>query len=143
MANHAAIVREAYDAFNRRDAPACLSHFHPAAEWTSAENFLYADESPYVGAEAIQRLLFERILGDWDNFSLTLEEILADGHLVILNGRFKGKFKASGASINAQFVHVLQFREGKIARCQMYTDTAQFKDATGRTRLPEAIALGT
>jgi ketosteroid isomerase-like protein len=32
-------------------------------------------------------------------------------------------------------VQVFQFKDGKIAKCQMYTDTAQFKDSISRIRL--------
>lgn len=141
--NHAGIIRSLYDAFSRRDASECLEFFEPGVEWTAAENFLYADGSPYVGVDAIRELIFDRVLGDWDEFSLTATEILGDGDLVIATGRFKGKFKASGTSINAQFVQVFQFRNGKIAKCQMYTDTAQFKEATGRAYSPEAIGSST
>lgn len=56
-------------------------------------------------------------------------EILGGGEIVIASGRFRGKFKANGATIDAQFVQVFQFKGGKIAKCQMYTDTAQFKEA--------------
>jgi ketosteroid isomerase-like protein len=34
--------------------------------------------------------------------------------------------------VNAQFVHVFWFKDGKIATFQHYTDTAQFKDAVSR-----------
>jgi ketosteroid isomerase-like protein len=139
---NARIVRSVYDAFMRRDARACMGFFAPDAEWTSAENFLYADQSPYLGIESIRHLIFDRVLGDWEDFSLTAGEILADGELAIARGRFKGKFKANGASIDAEFVHVFQFRKGKIAKCQTYTDTAQFKETIGRSHPPEKVHVG-
>ena len=117
-----------------------MNFFEPTAEWTAAENFLYADQSPYQGVDAIRHLIFERLLGDWDDFSLTASEVLADGELAIAHGRFKGKFRLNGASIDAEFVHVFQFRNGKIAKCQMYTDTAKFKETTGQMRHPETVA---
>jgi len=139
---NARIVRTLYDAFMCRDAQGCMNFFEPTAEWTAAENFLYADRSPYKGVDAIRHLIFERLLGDWDEFSLTASEILADGELAIAHGRFKGKFRANGASIDAQFVHVFQFRNERITKCQMYTDTAKFKETIGQTRVPETVASG-
>jgi ketosteroid isomerase-like protein len=107
----------------------------PQIEWTSAENFLYADQSPYVGIDAVLKLIFERLPADWDDFSVSAGEVLGGSDLVIANGRFLGRFKTNGASINAQFVQVFQFKDGKIAKCQMYTDTAQFKESISRIRL--------
>jgi len=56
-------------------------------------------------------------------------EIVGSGDVLIASGRFRGRYKATGASVDAQFVQVFQFRDGRIARCQVYTDTAQFKEA--------------
>jgi uncharacterized protein len=128
------IVRFFYDAFARRDAQLFTELLDPQIEWTSAENFVYADQSPYVGIDTVLKLIFERLPADWDHFSVSAGEILGGGDLVIANGRFRGKFKANGASIDAQFVQVFQFKDGKIVKCQMYTDTAQFKESINRIR---------
>ncbi len=122
-------VRSFYDAFVRRDALRFRELLDPQIEWTSAENFLYADHSPYVGVDAVLKLIFTRLFTDWDDFSISAGEILGGGEIVIASGRFRGKFKANGAMIDAQFVQVFQFKDGKISKCQMYTDTAQFKEA--------------
>jgi len=128
------IVRSLYEAFARRSVDAVRALVHPRIEWTSAENFIYADQSPYVGVDAVLRLIFERLYLDWDNFSMNPSEILGGGEIVIANGRFRGIFRANRAPIDAQFVQVFQFQDGKIARCQMYTDTAQFKEAISQIR---------
>ena len=128
-------VRSFYVAFARRDAQLFTELLDPQIEWASAENFLYADQSPYVGLDAVLKLIFERLPADWDDFSVSAGEVLGGGDIVIANGRFLGRFKANGASINAQFVQVFQFKDGKIAKCQMYTDTAQFKESISRIRV--------
>ena len=132
------IVRSFYEAFGRRDPRVFAGLVDPQIEWTSAENFIYADHSPYLGVDAVLKFVFERLLSDWENFSLSAGEILGGGDLVIASGRFRGTFKANGASIDAQFVQVFQFRDGKIAKCQMYTDTAQFKESISQIRLASA-----
>ena len=138
-ADYTEMVRSLYDAFSRRDRSRCAEFFDPLVEWASAENFLYADHSPYVGVEAVAHLLFDRLSGDWDNFSMTPAEILGGGDIVIASGRFRGTFRANGATINAQFVHVLHFRSGRIFKCQMYTDTAQFRDTIGKLRTDSVV----
>ncbi len=127
-------IRFLYDAFEHRDAERVVALLDPEIEWTSAENFIYADHSPYVGTRAVAQLLFGRLLVDWDNFEMLPQEILGSGDIVIANGRFRGIFKANGARVDAQFVQVFQFKDGKVAKCQMYTDTAQFKEAVSGMR---------
>jgi ketosteroid isomerase-like protein len=129
--DYAQTVRSFYDAFARGDTQRFTELLDPKIEWTAAETFLYADHSPYVGIDAVLKLIFERLPADWADFSVSAEEVLGGGDLVIASGRFRGRFKANGASIDAQFVQVIQCKDGKIAKCQMYTDTAQFKDPLG------------
>lgn len=127
--DYAQTIRSFYEAFLRHDQQQMAELLDPQVEWTSAENFLYADRSPYVGVEAVFGLLFGRLASDWDNFVISSNEILGSGDLVIASGRFMGTFKATGTPINAQFAQVFQFQNDKIAKCQMYTDTAQFKES--------------
>lgn len=127
-------VRSFYEAFASRDAERFVDLLDPQIEWTAAESFVYADHSPYVGADAVRELIFGRLFGDWDDFSMSPGEILGGGEIVIASGRFQGRFKANGEIIDAQFVQVFQFKDGKISKCQMYTDTAQFRETISRIR---------
>jgi ketosteroid isomerase-like protein len=127
-------VRSFYDAFAHRDTQRFSALLDPHIEWNAAESFVYADQSPYVGVDAVVNLIFHRVFADWDAFSMNPFEILGSGEIVIANGRFKGVFRANGAPVDAQFVQVFQFRDGKVAKVQMYTDTAQFKETIGQTR---------
>ena len=121
-----------YAALASREIPRVVALLDPQIEWTAAESFLYADQSPYVGVDAVVKLIFNRVLGDWDGFTMSPGEILGGGEIVIASGRFRATFKANGAPIDAQFVQVFQFKDGKISKCQMYTDTAQFKETISR-----------
>ena len=49
-----------------------------------------------------------------------------------MEGRYTGKYKPSGKSIDAQVCHVLHFREGKLSSFQQYVDTAQGTDGDGQ-----------
>ena len=126
-------IRSFYEAFARRDVQLFTGLVDSQIEWSSAENFLYSDQSPYVGVDNVLKLIFGRLFADWDDFSISAGEILGGGEIVIASGRFRGTFKANGAPIDAQFVQVFQFKDGKVAKCQVYTDTAQFKEAISRS----------
>jgi ketosteroid isomerase-like protein len=117
--------------YARKDLAGALELLDPQVEMHAAENFIYASGSPYVGPEAIRNGIFARVEQEWDGFSAEFEEILGAGEVVIARGRYRGVFKATGTAINAEFVHVFRFKEGRIAMWQSYTDTAQFKEAVG------------
>lgn len=127
------LVRAFYDSFVHQDMERFVALLHPQVEWFAAEGLLYADHSPYVGPEAVKELIL-RMRSDWDPFMVTANEILGQGNLVIASGRFRGTYKANGATIDAQLVQVFQFTDFRISKVQIYTDTAQFKESISQLR---------
>ena len=53
MLHDSQIGQSLYDAFARRDAHLLTELLDPQIEWTAAETFLYADQSPCVGIDAV------------------------------------------------------------------------------------------
>ena len=81
--------------------------------WNEAENFVYADQSPYIGIEAVLTGLFARLAGEWDGFSaVPARDCRRRRHRGGL-GRYGGVYKATGAKVNAQFTHVFRFKDGR------------------------------
>jgi uncharacterized protein len=132
MGQNSKIAEALYAAMGRGDIPYIIGILDPKVVWNEAENFVYADKSPYIGVDALLTGLFARLGGEWDGFSAVPEQIVDGGDTVVALGRYGGVYKATGVKVNAQFVHVFRFKEGKIAGFQQYTDTAQFKDAVSR-----------
>lgn len=131
VADYRQVVKRFYRLYAIKDIASTMALFDPQAEMHPAENFIYATGKPFVGPEAIRNSIFTRVDSDWDGFTATTEEILGAGDVVIARGRYRGTFKATGTAIDAEFVHVFRFKDGKIAMWQSYTDTAQFKEAVG------------
>lgn len=129
MPDHRNIVQRFYELYARKDLAGALDLLHGQVVMHAAENFIYASDNPYAGIDAIRNGIFDRVDAEWDGFSATPEEILGADDVVIARGRYRGTFKATGTAINAEFVHVFRFKDGKISDWQSYTDTAQFKDA--------------
>jgi uncharacterized protein len=123
------VIKRFYRMYALKDRAAALELFDPNVEMHAAENFVYASTVPYVGLDNVRNLIFDRMAADWEEFSAVAEEILGVDDVVIARGRYRGTYKATGTTINAEFVHVFRFKNGKIASWQSYTDTAQFKDA--------------
>jgi ketosteroid isomerase-like protein len=132
MGQNSKHVEAFYAAMGRGDIPFVIGAIDPNVVWHEADNFVYADKSPYQGIDALMSGLFARLAGEWDGFSATPQEIIDGGDTVVALGRYGGVYKGTGVKIDAQFVHVFKFKDGKIAGFQQYTDTAQFKDAVTR-----------
>jgi uncharacterized protein len=132
MGQNSKTVEAFYAAMGRGDIPFIIGTLDPHIEWTEGENFVYADKSPYVGVDSVLTGLFARLGGEWDGFSAVPHEIVDGSETVVALGRYGGVYKATGVKVNAQFVHVFRFKDGKVATFQQFTDTAQFKDAVSR-----------
>ena len=124
-----ALIRGVYDGFAAGDVGAVLGAMSPDIVWNEAENFPYADGNPYVGPRAIAEGVFARCIGEWDGFTVQVDEILDAGDTVVALGRYTGTCKATGTPISAQLAHVWRVADGKIVRFQQYTDTLQVTEA--------------
>jgi uncharacterized protein len=125
------LVRAIYGAFAAGDVPAVVARMSPAIVWNEAEGFPYADGNPYRGPEAILTGIFARLGSEWDGFAALPEEFLDAGDIIVVLGRYRGTYKATGRSMDAQLVHVWRIEDGKAAAFQQYTDTLQAARVTG------------
>ncbi len=126
-----ALVQGIYAAFGAGDVPGVVSRMSPDIVWNEAENFPYADGNPYVGPGAIAAGVFARCGSEWDGFAAIPEEFLDAGDTVVVLGRYRGSYKATGRPQNAQFVHVWRVAGGKASAFQQYVDTLQVARVTG------------
>ena len=124
MSNAIEIVRSFYDALGRGDVPAVLASLHEKLEWTEAERFPYYSGTWHSPQEVLDKL-FVPLSRDWDGFSAKAHEFIADGGRVVSLGTYAGKSKATGKSMTSPFAHVWTVRDGKLAKFNMYTDTAK------------------
>jgi ketosteroid isomerase-like protein len=129
--SYTSMIAAYYHSFAQKDFPFLLDLMHPDIEFRSAENFIYADHNPYRGKDGVKDLI-TRLTADWEIFDMQPEEITGAGDMVIARGRYKGKFRHTGFLLDAEFVHVFKFRDGRIVLQHNYTDTAQFRDAVVR-----------
>ena len=125
-----AIVNSAYSAFASGEIDVFMALLHPQVEWNEAENFPYADRSPYIGPDALMEGVLSRIGEDWEYWKVgELELYDMANDMVLATGRYEGKFKKNGKIINAQVAHIWSLEEGKIVKFQQYVDTKQVAEA--------------
>lgn len=117
------VIRGMYDAFATGDVEAVLGAMSPDIVWNEAENFPYADNSPYHGPQAVADGVFARCGGEWDGFGVEVEELLDAGETVVAFGRYTGTYKATGRTQNPQIVHVWRLKDGKAVAFQQHVDT--------------------
>jgi hypothetical protein len=118
------LVRGLYDAFARGDLPAFLALLDPRISWNEAEGFPYSDKNPYVGPDAIVAGVFARIAQDWDGFRVVVSEIVGDGELVIMLGRYRAQHRRTGKPLDVQCSHTWWLKGGRVVRFQQMVDTA-------------------
>src|ERR671926_272280 len=94
-------VRRVYDAFASGDIPSVLNFLSPGVEWTEAEGFPYG--GTYVGPDAVLSGVFMRLGAEWDGYSAVPDEFVDGGHTVIALGKYRGTYKATGKSFQADF----------------------------------------
>jgi ketosteroid isomerase-like protein len=116
------LVASFYKALARGDVPGLLGLLHPDLEWTEAEGFPYYSGTWRRPEDVLQRLIVP-LVRDWDNFSATPEDFIAEGDRVVSLGTYGGVSKASGKTMRAPFAHVWRVADGKLKRFNMYTDT--------------------
>jgi|SRR5579859_481184 len=122
MAKPIETVRAFYAAVSRGDVPAVVGLLHPHLHWTEAEGFPYYSGTWHSPQEVVDKLLVP-LARDWDNFSVVVDDFIAEGDRVVSLGAYAGTNKATGRSMRAPFAHIWRVAEEKLARFDMYTDT--------------------
>jgi ketosteroid isomerase-like protein len=122
------IVRNAYAAFGRGDIPSVVATFDQNIEWVSPPGS-YRVGGVHKGADAIIKNFF-MVLGEiWENLDVTPREYVDAGDRVFVLGTARGKGKATGKPVAASYVHIFEFKNGKVARFEEYEDTATIREA--------------
>jgi ketosteroid isomerase-like protein len=127
------LVRAAYEAFGRGDIPGVFDTMVDDVEFVLAENSVYDRGTPYRGKDDVGENIFARMGAEWDGFTIVLEALHDAGDVVVMQGRYRGTYKATGRQSNVQVVHIWTVRDGKLVRMQQYADTAAMREIAGRT----------
>ena len=126
------LLKNLYDAFARGDIEAVLGAMSPDIRWYEAEGNPYMPSGEaWVGHDALMKNLFMRIDAEWDGFTIHTKSFYGAGDSVIVEARYRGTYKPTGKSIDAQACHVWDFKDAKVTRFQQYTDTGQLQAAMG------------
>ena len=131
MSANVDLVRAVYAAFAAGDIAAVLSRLASDIAWHEAENFPYADRSPYLGHDEIVEGVFARLGSEWDGFAALPWDYIEGGDAVVVLGRYRGVYKATGRALDAQMAHVWRIEDGSIVSFRQYVDTLHVARVTG------------
>ena len=116
-----ATIQSLYAAFARGDVPGVLGALAADVHWTEADGFPYPGS--FVGPQAVLENVFMKLGTEWEGYAAVPQEYVVQGETVVALGEYSGKFKKTGKSMKAPFVHVWKFKGGKVASFRQHTDT--------------------
>jgi ketosteroid isomerase-like protein len=127
--NNADLVAGVYAAFSTGDVPKVLGSMHPQIKWTETAGYKYG--GVYHGPQAVLENVFARIQVDFESFSIDVERLINAGNVVVMQGHYVAKGKATGKTVRAAVAHVLEISDGKIVRFDQYVDSATINPIIG------------
>ena len=131
-ANNVETVREMYRLFAEKDNVGLRRLFDPGIEWVQMEGFPRGGR--HVGVDAVFGGAFAGLREQWEGWRAVVERFLdAEGAVVAL-GHYEGTYRETGRPMRAEFAHLVELRDGRIARFVQYTDTLKVAEAMGLVR---------
>lgn len=115
------LSRDAYRMFREQD-PAVLDNWDPEIEWHVPET-LPGGGDLHGPLEVLEFL--DTMSGLWEDPHPEPEEFLAAGDKLVVLGTWRGRARSTGVDVAVPFVHVQQFRAGKLAYFRTYIDAAR------------------
>jgi ketosteroid isomerase-like protein len=123
------VVRRIARAFNEGDVDAIVAELDPAVEWQ--EQPIPGVDPVYHGHEGVRRWA-EAIMGqELGALQAHVEGFTEAGDAVIASTRISGAGQSSGVEVQMHVQIVLTFREGKVARRQVFQTRQQALEAVG------------
>jgi uncharacterized protein len=119
-------AKNAYEAFSKGDLDTLKEGFAEDAEWQTS------DELPLGGTTRGRDAIMEnfaQLPNYWSSFSVEPAEFIEAGDKVIVRGTQRGTGK--GGSFESPFLHLMEYREGRVVRGEFHADSAKALKALG------------
>ena len=120
------VIRGLYDSFATGDVAAVTAAFADDIRWTEADGFPLA--GTYVGPQAVVENVFMRLGEFSDNWSVAVDQLIADGDTVVANGRYTWNHKTSGEPCEVRMAHVWTLAGGKATSFLQHVDTLRVRE---------------
>ncbi len=127
--NEEQVIREAHDAFSRRDLEAFVACWSPACEYEPVVGALGADHS-YRGHDGIREWWHE-FAESWEGWTSRIHAIRPVGDEVLVEMTVEVIGKGSAAQVTQTFFQVVTVRDGKVVRSRDFATSEQALEAAG------------
>jgi len=123
MNDNIAITQEIFARFGRGDVPAILQLLSDdvVIEFYGPSVIPYANT--FKGQAGASKF-FETVLSSVDIHQFDAEEFIAERDKVVVTGHLRLTAKATGGTIESDFVHVITMKDGKWTRFRDFMNTA-------------------
>src|SRR6266851_925299 len=123
------LARAFYTALAAGDRHQLDALLHPEFTGRTAEGMPFGIGGDHSGPAAMRRNAWGAIARHFEARAEPDRFLdLADGRLLV-TGRYRGRGKQSGATLDAAFAHLITVDQGRIRTLEQYTDTARWHDA--------------
>lgn len=119
------IIRDFYAKLASGDAPGALGLMADDIEWDTMWHYKVIGRGPHAVAEG----LLMPLMAEWTRFALNPSAFIADGLTVVSLGTFTGVHGTTGKAVSADYAHVWDIADGRIARFRQYIDTLAVAEA--------------
>jgi ketosteroid isomerase-like protein len=123
------VVRQIFEAFNRRDWAAWESHHHPDVEWCDPPEL--PDAGVHHGVGGIRRF-FVDLLETGDEWHVEVEDVSSVGpQRVLMRGRSGGVGRGSRIPFEDPFFQLFDLDESRVRRVQTFRTVTEALEAAG------------
>jgi 2-(1,2-epoxy-1,2-dihydrophenyl)acetyl-CoA isomerase len=128
------LARAFYTALAAGDRDQLNALLHPEFTGRTAEGMPFGIGGDHDGPAAMRRNAWGAIARHFEARAEPDRFLdLADGRLLV-TGRYRGRGKQGGATLDAAFAHLITVEGGRIKAVEQYTDTARWHEAAGPLR---------
>jgi 2-(1,2-epoxy-1,2-dihydrophenyl)acetyl-CoA isomerase len=128
------LARALYAALAAGDRDQLDALLHPEFSGSTADGMPFGIGGHHEGPAAMRRNGWGAIARHFDARAEPDRFLdLADGRLLV-TGRYRGRGKQGGATLDAAFAHLITIDQGRIRALEQYTDTARWQQAAGPLR---------
>jgi ketosteroid isomerase-like protein len=126
------MVERLFEAFSRRDLESILDLVHKDIIFFPLTANVTRAGDPYRGHEGMRRYVAD-VVEHWPELSIHAVQIRAAGKAVVILGMASGR-GAAGSFENVPATWVLKFRDGLVARIQIFSDARHVTHALGHAQ---------
>ncbi|ULQ57154.1 nuclear transport factor 2 family protein [Flavihumibacter rivuli] len=115
------VIEALYRYFAAKDEPGLLQLLDAAVQWKQMDGF--PGSGSYSSADEVIKKVFRRLQTEWLDWKAVVTNFHAAGSHVFVEGYYSGTYAPTGKSMQADFLHSYDVKEGKVVAFRQYTDT--------------------